>query len=210
MHTAALLKSLMVLLLVVELAAAPLAATPARRPGLAPVSAVQQSDDDAEGVTLDSLLRASSYKLYIEARNIGALLRSAEVRETFEPISPMLEQLGGAIEFKLVRLVTDNLDRLQHSRVMMALNPADASLPSQVLAFELESEDAAKEFEVKIKESLGPLPSTGRKGSDGQPGDVGVIEHTNSLPSAIRRVEKLVVLSPRRLPLRCCATQVIS
>lgn len=195
MRTAALLKSLMVVLLVVELAAAPLAATHSRHPGLRPVSAVQQDDDDAEGVTFDSLLRASSYTLYIEARNIGALLRSAEFRETFEPISPMLEQFGGAVEFKLVRLVTDNIDRLQHSRVMMAFNPTDSSLPSQLLAFELESEDAAKEFEIKIKESLGPLRSTGRKGSASQAGDVDVMENTNSLPGAIRRVEKLVVLS---------------
>jgi len=91
MNIAALLKSLMVLLLVGELAAAPLAATHSERPGLAPAVAVQQDDDDAEGVTFDNLLRASSYTLYIEARNIGALLRSAEFRETFEPASPMLE-----------------------------------------------------------------------------------------------------------------------
>jgi len=196
MNTAVLLKSLMALLLVVEFAAAPLAAAHSKRPGLAPGAAVQQADDDAEGVTFDSLLRASSYTLYIEARNIGALLRSAEFHETFEPISPMLEQFGGAMEFQMARLVTDNIDRLQHSRVMMAISPTDSSLPGQLLAFELESEDAAQEFEAKIKESLGSLSATARKGSASQAGGAEVAEHPNSLPAAIRRAEKLVVLSP--------------
>ena len=58
-------------------------------------------------------------------------------RETFEPISPMLEQFGGAAEFKLVRLVTDNADRLQHSRVLLVISPVDSSLPGQLLAIEL-------------------------------------------------------------------------
>jgi hypothetical protein len=196
MNIAALLKSLMVLLLVGELAAAPLAATHSGRSGLASAVAAQQDDDDAEGVTFDNLLRASSYTLYIEARNIGALLRSTEFRETFEPISPMLEQLGRAVNFKLARLVTDDLDRLQHSRVMIVISPVDSSLPGQMLAIELESEDAAKEFEAKIKESLAPPTSPARKGSVSQESGVDVTDHTNPVPAAIRRADKLVVLSP--------------
>ncbi|MEN3336019.1 MAG: hypothetical protein V7641_5384 [Blastocatellia bacterium] len=196
MNLAALRKSLMVLLLAGELAAAPFAATYAERPGLAPAVAVQQSDDDAEGVTFDNLLRASSYTLYIEARNIGALLGSPEFRETFEPASPMLEQFGRAMEFKLVRLVTDNADRLQHSRVMMVINPTDSSLPGQMLAIELESEDAAKEFEAKIKESFAALASPARKGSASQVSGVDVADHANASPAAIRRAEKLIVMSP--------------
>jgi len=53
-----------------------------------------------------------------------------------------------------VRLVTDNADRLQHSRVLIVINPVDSSLPGQLLAMELESEDAAKELEAKIKEGF--------------------------------------------------------
>jgi hypothetical protein len=196
MNIAALLKSVMVLLLVGELAAAPLAATHSERPGLAPAVAVQQDDDDAEGVTFDNLLPASSYTLYIEARNIGALLRSAEFRETFEPASPMLEQFGRAVEFKLVRLVTDNADRLQHSRVLMVINPVDSSLPDQLLALELESEDAAKEFEAKIKESFAPFVSPARKGSGSQTSGADVIDHTSPPLVTTRRAEKLVALSP--------------
>src|SRR6185369_13294755 len=150
MKIAALLKPLLALVLVVGLATAPLAAPRHARPApLLPATALQQDDDDEEGVTFDTLLPADGYTLYIEARNIGALLRSADFRETFEPVAPLLEQMGGAVEFKLVRLVIDNADRLQHSRVMFALNPTDRSLPSTLLAFELESEDEAEAFAAK-------------------------------------------------------------
>src|SRR5689334_5457227 len=115
MKMATLLNPLLTLLLVGQLAAAPLAARRGEPSQTLSASAAQQ-DEDADGVTFDNLLRASSYLLYIEARNIGAVLRSTEFRETFEPISPLLEQFGGGgIEFALVRLLTDNVDRLQRS-----------------------------------------------------------------------------------------------
>jgi Protein of unknown function (DUF3352) len=195
MNTVSLLKLLMALLLIGELTAAPLAATPARRSERAPTIASQQSEDDDEGVTFDSLLPASGYKLYVEVRNVGALLGSPEVRELFEPVSPLLEQMGEAVEFKLVRLVTDNADRLQHSRVMFALNPTDTSRPGSLLAFELDSEDAAEEFAARMQESFAPLASLVGKSDGSQAGAAEVTDHTASTPTAIRRAGKLVVLS---------------
>jgi Protein of unknown function (DUF3352) len=187
MKTIALLKPSMVLLLISGLLAAPLAAALAAPAAAAP--AVQQDDDD-EGVTFDNLLPAGGYKLYIEARNIGALLRSAEFRETFEPVSPLLEQMGGAAEFKLVRLVTDNADLLQHSRVMFALSPADTALPATLLGFELESEDAADGFVAKLQEGLAP-----RQGGS-QSGGAQVMKHTSSAAAVVRQAGRLVALSP--------------
>src|SRR5437868_5295555 len=188
MKTIALLKPLMVLLLIGGLLAAPMAAALAAPAAAAP--AVQQDDDD-EGVTFDNLLPAGGYKLYIEARNIGALLRSAELRETFEPVSPLLEQMGGAAEFKMVRLVTDNADLLQHSRVMFALSPVDTALPATLLAFELESEDAADGFAAKLQESLAPP----RQGGS-QSGGAQVTKHTSSAAAIVRQAGRLVALSP--------------
>ncbi|MFL6277780.1 MAG: DUF3352 domain-containing protein [Blastocatellia bacterium] len=195
MKIAALLKSLLALLLVVGLAPTPLAAPRNARPAPLPAVAIQQDDDDDEGITFDTLLPADGYTLYIEARNIGALLRSADFRETFEPISPLLEQMGGAVEFKLVRLVIDNADRLQHSRVMFALNPTDTSLPSTLLAFELETEDEAEAFAAKAQESLAPLAPAARKSSTSQTSGAEPIDHPSTTPSVIRRTGKLVVLS---------------
>src|SRR5581483_10301201 len=193
MKIAALLKPLMVLLLAGELLAAPLVAAPVVGLGSAP--AVQQDDDD-EGVTFDNLLPAGGYTLYIEARNIGALLRSAEFRETFEPIAPLLEQLGGAaVEFKLVRLVIDNADRLQHSRVMFALNPTDKSLPGTLLAFELESEDEAEAFAAKAQENMAPLAPAARKSGASQTSIADPTDYPSTTPSVMRRAGKLVVLS---------------
>lgn len=195
MKIAALLKLLLALLLAGCLATAPLAAPRHARPAPLPAVAIQQDDDDDEGVTFDTLLPADSYTLYIEARNIGALLRSADFRETFEPISPLLEQMGGAVEFKLARLVIDNADRLQRSRVMFALNPTDTSLPSTLLAFELESEDEAETFVAKVQESMAPLAPAARKSSASQTSGADPTDHPSTTPSVIRRAGKLVVLS---------------
>ncbi|HJQ24551.1 MAG TPA: hypothetical protein VKA60_11595 [Blastocatellia bacterium] len=181
MKIAALLKPLMVLLLAGELLAAPLVAAPA----------VQQDDDDDDGVTFDNLLPAAGYTLYIEARNIGALLRAAEFRETFEPIAPLLEQMNGATEFKLVRLVTDNADLLQHSRVMFALGPADHALPATLIAFELESEDAADGFAAKLQESFAPP----RQGGDSQTSGANGTKNLSSTPAIIHQAGRLVALS---------------
>src|SRR5581483_4872591 len=188
MKIAALLKPLMVLLLAGELLAAPLVAAPVVGLGSAP--AVQQDDDD-EGVTFDNLLPAGGYTLYIEARNIGALLRSAEFRETFEPIAPLLEQLNGATEFKLVRLVTDNADLLQHSRVMLAFGSTDHALPATLIAFELESEDAADGVAAKLQESFAPP----RQGGDSQSGGVKGTKNISATPAIIHQAGRLVALS---------------
>jgi hypothetical protein len=200
MNMAVLLKSVMVVLLVVEFAAAPLAATRClgREPGSAVAvgsDVVRSDDDDAEGVTFDTLLPAASYTVYIEARNIGTLLRSAEFREIFEPISPMLEHLNSAAEFQLVRMVADNAERLQRSRVMMVFSPTDAALPGQLLAFELESEDAAQEFEAKIQERMAALAGLARKAA-GQSGNVDIPDHTSSPAIVTHRAGRLIVLSP--------------
>jgi hypothetical protein len=194
MKKATLFSSLIALLLIGELAAAPLAATHSKRPQPLPVISDQQDEDDTSGVTFDNLLRASSYSLYIEARNIGAVLRSTDFRETFEPIAPMLERFGGGgAEMTLVRLVTDNADRLQHSRVMLAFSPADSSLPGQIVAFELESEDAAKEFETMAKQLSTSIASMAQKANKA----IGLATKidTSSALAGVRRVDRLVVIS---------------
>jgi hypothetical protein len=193
MKKAALFNPLLTLLLVGQLAAAPLSARRSEPSQSLATSAAQQ-DDDADGVTFDNLLRASSYLLYIEARNIGAVLRSTEFRETFEPISPLLEQFGGGgTEVTLVRMLTDNVERLQRSRVMLAFNPTDSSLPGQLVAIELESEDAAKDFEAMAKERFTSLASLAQK--SGKATAVDTTNGKNASLAGIRRVARLVVIS---------------
>lgn len=194
MKKAALLSSLLTLLLVGQIAAAPPAARRAKGPQSSSAIAAQSDEEDTEGVTFDNLLRSSSYSLYIEARNIGALLRSTEFRETFEPIAPLLGRfVGGGAEFTLVRLVTDNADRLQHSRVMLVFSPADSSLPGQLIGIELESEDAAKEFEAMAKEQFMSLASAAPRG--GKAAGVDAKDSKSAGVAGIRRVARLVVIS---------------
>ncbi|HKP13768.1 MAG TPA: hypothetical protein VJZ91_16725, partial [Blastocatellia bacterium] len=193
MNATAPLKSFIVLLLVCGLAAAPLAATRHERSQSA-TTAAQQNDDDADGVTFDNLLRASSYTLYIEVRNVGAVLRSPEFRETFEPISPMLGHFVGGTETTLVRLVTDNADRLQRSRVMLAFSPADSSLPALIVGVEMESEDAAKEFEAMAKERFASLAAVAQEVA-GRSAGADPANGANPTPTAIRRADRLIVIS---------------
>lgn len=193
MNTVFILKRLLALLIISGLALAPLTAAPVRPSGRAAAVAFQQDDDTAEGVTFDTLLPASSYTVYIEARDIGTLLRSAEFRDTFEPIAPMLEMfVTGMSEFFLVRMVVDQADRLQHSRVMMAFNPVVSSLPEPLLAFELDSEGAAEEFETRLQETFGKLSA---KSSGRVTDNAAAAGRANAASAIIRRAGRLVVLS---------------
>ena len=83
MNASILFKPVIALMLIIGLASVPSAATFSKRTRIVSPIAPQQDDPDAEGVMFDSLLRESSYTLYIEARNVGAWLNSPEFREVF-------------------------------------------------------------------------------------------------------------------------------
>jgi hypothetical protein len=142
-------KQSITLLLVFLLAIAPLA----RRADALTDRTVNQNEADEDGVTFDNLLAASSYTLYVEARNIGDQVRSGGLSEIIEPLLPALGHLPKEVD-ALARFVVMNANVLSRSRLMIATEPVKASLPPVLIALELASADAAQEFEGKLKELM--------------------------------------------------------
>src|SRR5215218_4003370 len=123
-------------------------------------SQAQQDEADQEGVTFDNLLAASSYSLFVEARNIGQQAHSGEITALIEPLKPMLDNMHN--EYTMFGdFIAANADALSRSRVMVAMQPASQSLPPMVIALELASADTAEVFEQKLKEFFVPALQSG-------------------------------------------------
>src|SRR3954454_18234042 len=82
-----------------------------------------QEEDDAEKVTFDTLLPASSYIVYVEARDIGQHAHAGNFNEIIEPLAPIADQLPKAIN-SMVQFVAANADTLTRSRLLIAFEPA--------------------------------------------------------------------------------------
>src|SRR5689334_17695794 len=69
----------------------------------------------APPITFDTLLGADRYKIYVEVRNVGQLVRSNSVNELLEPV---LKLAGPPREFKeFVRWLNSHSDDVMTSRM---------------------------------------------------------------------------------------------
>src|SRR6185503_7563361 len=127
-------KQIITMLLVFLLACAPFAEQ-VKALTIAIVVAADQDEADEDGVTFDNLLAASSYILYVEARNIGQQVRSGGLSEIIEPLLPIAEQLPKELDM-LARFVVTNADMLLRSRLMIAAEPAKPALPATLIVLE--------------------------------------------------------------------------
>lgn len=140
--------------------------TPTRQPSGSAVQA-QQSGPKEDEVTFDTLLAARSYKLYVEVRMIGQLVRSNALMEMLEParlLGGLPKEAKGALEF-----ISANADALAASRVMFAATPARAGLPQNFIAVELASTEDAIKLEPKFRNFFSSLktqtPATAQSGA---------------------------------------------
>jgi hypothetical protein len=165
-------------------------------------SQIQRDESDQEGVTFDNLLMAGSYSLYVEARNVGQQVHSAEMTALLEPLKPILD--GMQNEYTIFGdFIVANADALSRSRVMLAAQPARSSLPPFLIAVELASADAAESFEQKLGEFLALALKSGISGPQG----LSVWDHSNESAGGgfagsgmnqiipIKRVGRLLVVS---------------
>jgi hypothetical protein len=114
----------------------------------------QQTRRAEPGPSVEEMLAADSYTVYLELRRVGTLARAEEVKSAVAS----LNLLGGA-EAKpitdLYAFVSDNAEALGESRVVVTFMPARPEVPQALLAVELESSDAAVAFEPKMRRMLG-------------------------------------------------------
>jgi hypothetical protein len=144
------------LLLAVVLSASPLAAqqkrgTAPRKP--APAPPVSQPAEPTP--TFDTLLADDSYKIYVEVRGVGQLLRSPAVNDLLEPITKIV---GPSKEFNtLLKWLDARADSLAGSRLFVAGWPTQTKLPSVLLAIEFATPEEAKKFEPQLRRFIPTL-----------------------------------------------------
>lgn len=124
---------------------APEAATPRAQP--------QQRRAEPE-LSVEEMLAADSYTVYVELRRVGTLARAEEIKSAVASL-----RLIGGDEAKpftdFHAFVSDNAEALGESRVVLAFMPARPEVPQGLMAVELESAAAAAAFEPKLRRLLG-------------------------------------------------------
>jgi hypothetical protein len=132
---------------------APARQTPPNAPS--PARAQQPSARHADSdLSIEEMLGADSYSVYMEFRRVGALAQSEEVKTAVASLT-----LFGGAETKpltdLYRFLTDNEEALSEARVVTAFLPARAGLPQALTAVGLATPEAAAAFEPKYRRLLG-------------------------------------------------------
>lgn len=142
----------------------PPAQSPART-GSTPAPAPTPTRRAEPELSIEEMLAADSYTVYIELRRLGALARTEELKTAvamFRLIGPgELSELQEVID--LYMFVSDNAETLGESRVVVSFLPARTGVPQVLMAIELESPGAAAAFEPKLRRLLGAKAQQVRK-----------------------------------------------
>ncbi len=102
--------------------------------------------------TFDTLLPADSYKIYVEVRGAGQLVRSSAVNELLEPV---LKFAGPPKEFKsIVKWLNAHADEVMTSRLLVATWSRNPNLPETIVAIEFASVEEATKFTTPLNEFL--------------------------------------------------------
>jgi hypothetical protein len=195
------------ILLAVALSASPLAAqqkraTTPHKPGPA-----QAPAQPAEALpTFDTLLADDSYKIYVEVRGVGQLIRSAAVNDLLDPV---VKITGPPKEFKTVLKWLDaHAETLAGSRLLVAAWPTQTNLPAVLLAIEFSSPEEAQKFEPELRRFIPVLVPTPPP-APGQPARTTSARspqpqtsNTTALPYHITHAGSLVLLSDKAFSFR--------
>ena len=102
--------------------------------------------------SFENVLATDSYRVYIEVRGVGQLLKTSSFNEVMEPIMKVASTPNG---FKaLLAWLNSQTDALTTSRLMVASWSARPKLPNVLLAIEFASPEEAQKFEPRLKTFL--------------------------------------------------------
>ena len=106
----------------------------------------------APAPTFDTLLPADTYKIYVEVRGAGQLVRSNAVNELLEPV---LKFARPPKEFKsIVNWLNAHADEVMTSRLLVATWRTDPNIPDTIIAVEFASAEEATKFVTPLNEFL--------------------------------------------------------
>lgn len=203
--TAALLARL---LLAVWLSAAPLAAQQKR--GTTPRKPAPPIAQPAEpNQTFDSLLADDSYKVYVEVRDVGQLIRTSALNDLLDPLMKM----GGSTkEFKAaVKWLHAHAESLAGSRMFVASWPTKTNLPAVLVAIEFSSPEEAQKFEPDLRRFIptvlptpAPNPASSPDSASNNSTSSSPSPQTSNtaLPYHIKHIGSLVLVSDKAFGFR--------
>jgi len=127
---------------------------PEKTPAKPPAAPAPAPAPATPAATFDTLLSASSYKIYGEVRGVGQLVKSGAVTDVLDPFL----KLGGPDkEFvEIVNWLKHHADQLTTSRLLVAAWPTFKDVPNAVVAIEFASPEEATKFESQLN---GILPT---------------------------------------------------
>ena len=102
--------------------------------------------------TFENLIAADSFKVYIEGRGVGQLLKSSALSDVLEPIL----KIGGPPKdfVDVVEWLKSHGDELATSRMLVAISPNTKDAPEFVAAIEFSSAEEAAKFEKSLDHVL--------------------------------------------------------
>ena len=108
--------------------------------------------------TFDTLLADDSYKVYVEVRGVGQLIRSSAVNELLEPL---IKIVGPPKEFRsALKWLDAHAESLAGSRMFVASWPTQRNLPAVVMAIEFSSAEEAQAFEPALRRFMPTIAPT--------------------------------------------------
>jgi hypothetical protein len=124
--------------------------TPAKAP--APTPAYQP------GPALENLLAVDTYRVHVEIRGVGQLLKTPSFNDVIEPLMKMASPPK---EFKtLLTWLNSQSDSLTASRMVVAWWSVRPNVPSVLIAIEFASPEEAQKFEPRLQNFLPKLLPT--------------------------------------------------
>jgi len=180
-----------------------------RRPAPKPISKGGPSGQG--GPTFETLLGDDAYKVYVEVRGVGQLIRSNSVNELLEPVMKLAEPPK---EFKtLVKWLNTHADDVMTSRMLVAVWPTAKNVPDAVVAIEFDSPEEAAKFEPQLNSFLPKVMPTTMPEKSSSAGDARnkslnkndstKTEDTTAKPAYyLNQVGSLIVITPTPLTLK--------
>ena len=102
----------------------------------------------AQVPTFDTLLGTDCYKIYVEVRGVGQLIRSNTANEVLEPV---MKLAAPSKEFKtIVKWLNTHADDVMTSRMFVAAWPTARELPEALVAIEFASAEEAAKFRPQL------------------------------------------------------------
>ncbi len=99
--------------------------------------------------TFDNLFAADSYRVYVEVRGVGSLIRSPAIKDLLDP---MMKLGGPPKEFKTaLKWLNAHAEILAGSRMLVAAWPARPKLPTTLIAIEFASAEEAQKLEPELR-----------------------------------------------------------